>query len=138
MKLSEVTEALVAIIKTVDGIKSVYVGDETNIATAPVVIVDPTDRSRELYSTGRRTQNTYNVTITILYSKMGDPRDNRLESMKLAENVEDTLNSSFALNGQIVSGYVTSLENGFSERRNSLYVATQLTWEGMSITSLEE
>lgn len=138
MKLSEVTEALVGIIKGVEEIKAVYVGDETNIATAPVVIVDPTDRTRELYSTGRRTQNTYNVTITILYSKMGDPRDNRLDSMRLAETIEDTLNASFALNGQIVSGYVTGLENGFSERRNSLYVATQLTWEGMSVTTLEE
>lgn len=118
------------------GFKAVWYDIEGLAPTTPAVIIEPQNKSRAISNTGHMVENTFQVSIILLHSRMASKSETNEESLEFAEAIEAHLHSDKTLGGLIVHGYVTGLQQGSVNLQRTLLRATALSWQGMSKTRI--
>lgn len=122
--------------KGVLGIQRVWYDIDDMVPTTPAILVEPGDKSREISNTGHMVINTFQVNVILLHSRMASKSETNDEALTLAEEVESYLHDNKTLNGLIIHGYVSKLEQGSVAQQKVLLRATRLLWQGMSKTRI--
>ena len=133
--LVDVIDALILVLKNSMFFDSsnVWYGDEQLIPRTPSASVDPSPGiSSELVETGMTVVNNFDIAIIVYHAKLGSQQTSRRDCDILAMGVRDLLHEDKKLGGLVFNSYVKSVEPGFSQRGQSVMMATQLTWNGRS------
>jgi hypothetical protein len=133
-ELSEVAQAMVDKLKDSPlDFAEVSFGEENLVPRMPAAMVEPQVKRSELYKTGKRTEDTFDLSITILHGRYDDRSITRHDTLEMAEDVKDELHKDTSLGGLVVFGFVNMIEPGFDERAKHLFHATRLTWTAKAI-----
>lgn len=136
-KLSAIVEAHKSRLEgSTFGFRGVWIGDETLIPGTPAVSIVGGPKSRNIAETGFTTINTFDVTFVIYHAELGSQNLNRLECIRLAENIEAFIHEDKQLGGLVYTSHCTSVEPGFSERGQQIMVSTRIDWQGRSKTRI--
>jgi hypothetical protein len=140
-KVSVVAQAVRAILVEASvrlGLQDVYYGDQEKIARSPSVAVETGNKNRDLTGAPRRTTITLQVFLILYHSKVQDNQVTRLECDLMAETIEDELHKAehVTLGGLVSHSMVTNVEYGYARRANTLWTATRMTYETLSLVNL--
>lgn len=122
--------------KEVLGLKAVWYDIDSLVPTTPAVFVEPQNKRRVISNTGHMVENTFQVSIVLLHSRMGSKSETNEESLELAERLEAHLHTDKTLGGKLIHSYISSIEQGSVTLQKVLLRATGLTWQGMSKTRI--
>lgn len=122
-------------------LEEVYFGNQNLVPRTPAIMVDPNEIVRTLRQTGHVTENIMEIEMMYFYASNKGNEVNTREALLGAEAVADLLNSHPKLtttdgNDLVINGYVTRISSGFVTRRNTIYTAARLLWNGQSRTRL--
>lgn len=111
----------------------VFFGDEFRYPKVPAIGVEPGPRESPLTATGMMQTHTFTV-YAIIYSGAisGDLQSIKRRNIELAEIAERVINANTTLGGLIIHGHVVNVEPGFANVGGELFVASRLTWSGLS------
>ncbi|MCA1799959.1 MAG: hypothetical protein LC650_01515, partial [Actinobacteria bacterium] len=87
-------------------------------------------------NTGHMVENTFQVSIVLLHSRMASKSETNEEALELAEVIEAHLHTDKTLSGKLIHSYVSNVEQGSVTLQKVLLRATALTWQGMSKTRI--
>jgi hypothetical protein len=114
----------------------VFYGDQDRIPRTPAVCVEPGEKNRELDGAPNMTRNTMDIFVLIYHNKMQEQQLTRLETDKLAEEIERRIHQNLQLGGIIIHGFCVSNESGYTYKKDTLYRTARLTFRATSKTSL--
>lgn len=111
----------------------IFYGPEQRFGSLPVVIIDGVAKDIELTATGFRGSFIFSVVMTICHITLDQATTvSRKESLERAEIIEGLFFDKPNLNGRVIHGYITSIDDGSVQIKNNFYFAHQLVWEGFS------
>ena len=117
-------------------VRTIWYDIDSGVPETPAVLIEPNGLSRDLVETGHMTMNNFNITLTVLYSRMGSESATKRECLQLAEELEDILHANRYLNKLVYHSMVNSIELGLATRERTTLRAARLTWLGRSKTRL--
>lgn len=122
--------------KTTLQLEDVWYDIEGLVPRTPCVIVEPLSKQRVVTNTGHMVENTFEVNVILLHSRMASKSATNEEAMSFAEDIEGYLHSDKTFSGKLIHSYVTSFEQGSVNQQKVLLRATRLLWRGMSKTRI--
>lgn len=118
------------------GIRAVWYDIDSLVPTTPAIFIEPQNKRRIISNTGHMVENTFQVSIVLLHSRMASKSETNEESLQLAEAIEAHLHTDKTLGGNIIHSYINSVEQGSVALQKVLLRATALSWQGMSKTRI--
>lgn len=116
------------------GIEDVWDGDEQLIPRVPAVCVIMGNYGRLLSGAPFRTDNTFDIFLMMYHGQIQDSQLNQRQCILRAEAVMDYLHLDKTMGGNVIHGYVTSIEPGAVRLGTSLMFVTRITWSGLTKT----
>ena len=128
VQVSEYLETMMNSLKTTYSIDNVYYGDQTKLAGARCVCIEPNTKINAEYRGSQRlVMPEYSVFILVYQLNFADTQFNRKESDTVAEALESEIHKDQYLGGLVIDSYVTSVESGYKIVDRSLARVTRLT-----------
>lgn len=119
--------------RTEFGFKYIDYGDPDDIIPAtPAVVITNNPTRRELHGT-----HTFNILLSVdLWVLHADgtvtTAQRRYDDIVLCNQIQDFLDGRMNLDDNIVQGWVSGQSPGLLRRKGALFVATRMTWDGIS------
>lgn len=123
------------------GIDQVLYGEQNNIPGGITAVVMCAMKNRQLQRVafpGAGTRNYMRTLITIYCNKTGDEGTLSLETDQVAEAVEHLLHQDTTLGGNVIHGFVETIDPGYRFKTGSMFRATQLTHVSNTKTNLTD
>lgn len=119
-------------------LNDVFYGDQEKIAKSRSVAVESGPLTRTLAGAGTsgRTLNELTVYVIVYVSGIRDNQTVRKEADELAESIMDLLHTDPQMGGNVIHGWVRSIEPGYAIRSGALMRAARVTWTGQSKTAI--
>jgi len=117
-------------------IQDVFYGDQQQIPRTPAICIEPDGKKRTIEGVPRRAANEYGLYVILYVSAVTDSQSNSRQSVELAEQVEDFLHADPTLDGLVIHSYCTELEPGYRQRKDTLFRACRIKFEGINKTVL--
>ena len=87
----------------------------------------------ELYQTGFKTENRFNINIVICHADIAQASSTvRKDSLQKAEALRDILNADLKVGNRVIYGYVNRIEVGYMATQDGMIFSHQLSWVGMN------
>ena len=148
--LSEIVDGIIEIIKLPDNRAAlgltdrytpgsvneygVFFGEELgSISHLPVIMVQGERVEYDLYQTGFKTENRFNIGIAICHANIAQASSTvRKDSLQKAEALRDILNADLKVGNRVIYGYVNRIEVGYMATQDGMIFSHQLSWVGMN------
>jgi hypothetical protein len=137
--LAQYIQALINTNKVTLGLDDVLYGDQQNMPKAQTAVISSGQKTRTLDGVampGGMSRNLMRVIITVYNSTVASEATQRLAVDQQAEAIEALLHQDTTMGGNIIHGFVESIEPGVTFRTGSMYRATQLTFVGQTKTRI--
>lgn len=126
---------------TIEAFQDVFYGDQDLVPRYPAIAVESAHIESQLDGANYVTRNTMRVVIIVYASKVQDVQATRLQADQIAVAVRTKLHTDRTMGGNVIHGFVTSIEYGYAVRKASgstsvMIRAARLTWEGITKVAL--
>lgn len=117
-------------------VQDVFYGDQQQIPRTPAICVEPDGKKRTIDGVPRRSANEFSLYVLLYVSAVTDSQSNARQALDLAEQVEDFLHKDPTLGGLLVHSFCSELEPGYRQRKDTLFRACRIKFEGINKTVL--
>lgn len=115
------------------GLEDVFEDDQDLIPRVPAACVVLGEYRRELTGIPFRTDNNFTVYVMLYHAGVKDVQLLYRECNERAEAVMDLLHTDKTMGGNVIHGYVTTIEPGYVQKKTLMY-ASRITWTGLTKT----
>lgn len=120
----------------VPGVEDIYYGDQEKFPRSPSICVDVNSLQRTLQGFSYRSDNAFIVYIYVHHARIQGNQLTRKEAQQISEVITTLIHADPQLGGNVIHGFVSTNESGYTYRQNTMYRTNRLTYEPYTKTRL--